>query len=259
MGLDRPVRVQYWRYVTGLLRGDLGESSSTGRTVLEDFRQRVPATLELTLASLVLAVGARHPARRAVRRPPRHRDRSREPPPRGRRRGHAELLDGLAPPLRLLLPARDGAGAPRPHRRRRHAAHPDHRSLRDRHSPHRERGGSRLEPPSPHAARAHPRLRRHGAAHADGARDHAGDPRIGLREGGVGGGTAPPAGHLRRRAPQRADPRHHAPRRDLRIPHGRQRGGGDGLRVAGARPLRRHLADDEGPGARSSPSCSSWP
>jgi peptide/nickel transport system permease protein len=56
MGLDQPVYVQYWRYVTGLLRGDLGESSSTGRPVLEDFRQRVPATLELTLASLLVAV-----------------------------------------------------------------------------------------------------------------------------------------------------------------------------------------------------------
>lgn len=55
MGLDRPVHVQYWRYLTGLLRGDLGESSSTGRPVLEDFRQRVPATLELTLASLLVA------------------------------------------------------------------------------------------------------------------------------------------------------------------------------------------------------------
>src|SRR6266480_4949989 len=56
MGLDRPVHVQYWRYVSGLLRGDLGESSSTGRPVLVDFRQRVPATLELTLASLFVAV-----------------------------------------------------------------------------------------------------------------------------------------------------------------------------------------------------------
>ncbi len=56
MGLDRPVPVQYWRYVTGLLHGDLGESSSTGRPVLQDFRQRVPATLELTLASLLIAV-----------------------------------------------------------------------------------------------------------------------------------------------------------------------------------------------------------
>jgi peptide/nickel transport system permease protein len=56
MGLDRPVAVQYWRYVSGLARGNLGESHSTGRPVLEDFVQRLPATLELTLASLVVAV-----------------------------------------------------------------------------------------------------------------------------------------------------------------------------------------------------------
>jgi peptide/nickel transport system permease protein len=56
MGLDRPLHVQYWRYVSGLARGDLGESTSTGRPVREDFRQRVPATLELTLASLLVAV-----------------------------------------------------------------------------------------------------------------------------------------------------------------------------------------------------------
>ena len=52
MGLDQPW-VQYWRYIGGLLQGDLGQSSSTGRPVLEDFRQRLPATLELTLASLL--------------------------------------------------------------------------------------------------------------------------------------------------------------------------------------------------------------
>jgi peptide/nickel transport system permease protein len=56
MGLDQPVHVQYWRYVSGVVRGDLGESSSTGRPVLEDLAQRVPATLELTLASLLIAV-----------------------------------------------------------------------------------------------------------------------------------------------------------------------------------------------------------
>jgi peptide/nickel transport system permease protein len=57
MGLDRPLPVQFWRYLSGVLRGDLGQSWSTGRPVLEDFRQRVPATLELTLASLLVAVG----------------------------------------------------------------------------------------------------------------------------------------------------------------------------------------------------------
>ena len=53
MGLDQPAWVQYWRYIRASARGDLGESSSTGRPVLEDFLQRVPATLELTLASLL--------------------------------------------------------------------------------------------------------------------------------------------------------------------------------------------------------------
>jgi peptide/nickel transport system permease protein len=57
MGLDRPVYVQFWRYIRGVVRGDLGQSSSTGRSVLEDFVQRIPATLELTLASLLIAVG----------------------------------------------------------------------------------------------------------------------------------------------------------------------------------------------------------
>lgn len=56
MGLDRPVVVQYWRYLRGLSRGDLGESHTTGRPVLHDLLQRVPATLELTLASLVVAL-----------------------------------------------------------------------------------------------------------------------------------------------------------------------------------------------------------
>jgi hypothetical protein len=57
IGLDKPIYIQYWRYLSGVVRGDLGQSSSTGRPVLEDFKQRVPATLELTLASLLIAVG----------------------------------------------------------------------------------------------------------------------------------------------------------------------------------------------------------
>ncbi len=56
MGLDRPLPEQYYRYVRGLFRGDLGESSSTGRPVAQDFFQRLPATLELTLFSLIIAM-----------------------------------------------------------------------------------------------------------------------------------------------------------------------------------------------------------
>src|SRR5436190_449624 len=47
MGLDQPVWVQYGRYVGGLFRGDLGESSATGRPVLQDFLQRLPADRQL--------------------------------------------------------------------------------------------------------------------------------------------------------------------------------------------------------------------
>lgn len=56
MGLDQPMVVQYWRYLSGVLQGDLGESQNTGRPVLQDLLQRVPATLELTLASLIIAL-----------------------------------------------------------------------------------------------------------------------------------------------------------------------------------------------------------
>jgi peptide/nickel transport system permease protein len=58
MGLDQPMVVQYGRYLRGLLRGDLGQSQTTGRPVLQDLLQRVPATLELTLASLLVALAA---------------------------------------------------------------------------------------------------------------------------------------------------------------------------------------------------------
>jgi peptide/nickel transport system permease protein len=57
MGLDQPLPVQYLRYLGALLQGDLGLSSSTGRPVLADFAQRLPATLELTLAALLIAIG----------------------------------------------------------------------------------------------------------------------------------------------------------------------------------------------------------
>jgi len=55
-GLDRPLLTQYWTYITGLVHGDLGVSLTTRRPVLDDFRQFVPATLELVLAAMLLIV-----------------------------------------------------------------------------------------------------------------------------------------------------------------------------------------------------------
>ncbi|MFC4174037.1 ABC transporter permease [Microvirga sp. GCM10011540] len=55
-GLDKPLPVQYWNYATGLLTGDWGESIFTRRPVLEDLKAYLPATLELVLAAMLLAV-----------------------------------------------------------------------------------------------------------------------------------------------------------------------------------------------------------
>ena len=55
-GLDQPLPVQYLYYLGGLARGNMGVSLSSGRPVLEDLLARFPATLELTLAGILLAV-----------------------------------------------------------------------------------------------------------------------------------------------------------------------------------------------------------
>lgn len=56
LGLNEPVPVQYARYLAGLLRGDLGTSIRTQRPVAEDLATYFPATLELALAAMFLAV-----------------------------------------------------------------------------------------------------------------------------------------------------------------------------------------------------------
>ena len=57
LGLDRPLSTQYLSYVLDLFRGDLGHSLVTRRPVLEEFLTLFPATLELSLAAILLAVG----------------------------------------------------------------------------------------------------------------------------------------------------------------------------------------------------------
>lgn len=57
MGLDDPLTTQYVRYVGNLAHGDLGTSYRTRRPVSSDIGIFLPATLELTLFALVLAVG----------------------------------------------------------------------------------------------------------------------------------------------------------------------------------------------------------
>jgi len=56
-GLDQPLPVQYWNWVTSLLRGDAGFSIRTGRPVFVEIAERLPATLELAAAATAIAVG----------------------------------------------------------------------------------------------------------------------------------------------------------------------------------------------------------
>lgn len=56
LGLDKPLPVQYAVYMNELLHGDLGLSLGTKRPVLTEIRDRLPATLELLLSGMFLAV-----------------------------------------------------------------------------------------------------------------------------------------------------------------------------------------------------------
>lgn len=54
LGLDKPILVQFWIYLTNILQGDLGESVRTGRPIVEELARVFPATLELaTLGTLI--------------------------------------------------------------------------------------------------------------------------------------------------------------------------------------------------------------
>lgn len=55
-GLDRPAYVQFVRYLGKVVRGDLGRSLYTTREIGGDLVRRLPATLELTFAAMVLTV-----------------------------------------------------------------------------------------------------------------------------------------------------------------------------------------------------------
>jgi peptide/nickel transport system permease protein len=56
LGLDKPLIQQFFIYLGDLAQGDLGQSVSSGRPVATDLANRLPASLELTLTALLLAV-----------------------------------------------------------------------------------------------------------------------------------------------------------------------------------------------------------
>jgi ABC-type dipeptide/oligopeptide/nickel transport system permease component len=56
LGLDRPLHLQYVEFLRHALAGDLGNSFRTGQPVTEMIAKRLPATAELALAAMVVAV-----------------------------------------------------------------------------------------------------------------------------------------------------------------------------------------------------------
>lgn len=62
MGLDQPLLLQYWHYLTGIFQGDLGTSIVTREPVIREFFTLFPATLELSLCAIIIAVAIGLPA-----------------------------------------------------------------------------------------------------------------------------------------------------------------------------------------------------
>jgi peptide/nickel transport system permease protein len=58
LGLNKPLIVQYWDYLRGLLTGDFGTSIQSGQSVGHEMSVRIGATLELVVAALVIALAA---------------------------------------------------------------------------------------------------------------------------------------------------------------------------------------------------------
>jgi len=57
MGLNEPVMLQYLNWIGGMVRGDLGTSLQDGRPVFSTLIRRLPATMQLVLASFIVSIG----------------------------------------------------------------------------------------------------------------------------------------------------------------------------------------------------------
>lgn len=56
LGLDQPIHIQYLNYLNGLLHFDLGNSLHSKRPISEELLERIPATVELAVTSLLVAI-----------------------------------------------------------------------------------------------------------------------------------------------------------------------------------------------------------
>ena len=61
-GLDQPIPVQYWDWISKVVRGNLGTSVTNGLSVSAEMANRIPVTFELAVLSLIIAVLIGFPA-----------------------------------------------------------------------------------------------------------------------------------------------------------------------------------------------------
>ncbi len=62
LGLDRPLAIQYLDYLGGVVTGDFGSSIVSKKPILDQFLALFPATIELSLCAIILAVALGIPA-----------------------------------------------------------------------------------------------------------------------------------------------------------------------------------------------------
>jgi peptide/nickel transport system permease protein len=56
LGLDQPYPVQYWRWVSHIMQGDLGKSLRNGASVKDEIVERIPATVQLGMMALAIGM-----------------------------------------------------------------------------------------------------------------------------------------------------------------------------------------------------------
>ncbi len=56
LGLDQPLPVQYWHFLSGIVTGDWGISVTTRSPVLNELGSYFPATVELAIAAIIIAI-----------------------------------------------------------------------------------------------------------------------------------------------------------------------------------------------------------
>ncbi len=56
LGLDKPIWEQFWYFLKGVMRGDLGHSFVHGEPAIQLILSRMPATMELAVVALLMAI-----------------------------------------------------------------------------------------------------------------------------------------------------------------------------------------------------------